>query len=86
MICHPGRRLVGCHYPLVTWAGAHRGHVQVHGHSHGNLRSRNARRADVGVDVDWPGWRGVWGEPLPAELVADMLIARPFDPVDHHNL
>lgn len=43
-------RAVLCHYPLLTWNGAHSGAWMLHGHSHGLLRAPTTTRMDVGVD------------------------------------
>lgn len=43
-------RLVLCHYPFRTWNGIGRGAMNLHGHSHGQLKPL-ARQVDVGVDV-----------------------------------
>ena len=51
-----GRALVLCHYPFRTWNGAHRGALNLHGHSHGRLKPL-LRQHDVGVDAQ--GWRPV---------------------------
>jgi calcineurin-like phosphoesterase family protein len=45
-----GRPFVMCHYPLRSWNGQHRGSINVHGHSHGKLKSL-PRQIDVGVDA-----------------------------------
>ena len=45
-----GRALVLCHYPFRTWNGAHRGALNLHGHSHGRLKPL-PRQFDVGVDA-----------------------------------
>lgn len=45
-----GMRVVCCHYALETWPGAAHGYIHLHGHSHGLLRHKIARRRDVGVD------------------------------------
>ncbi len=45
-----GTRLVLCHYPFRTWNGMYKGALNLHGHSHGQLK-RLPRQIDVGVDV-----------------------------------
>lgn len=40
-----------CHYPLAEWAGMHQGVYHLHGHCHGNIRSSDSRRTDVGIDA-----------------------------------
>lgn len=44
------RALVLCHYAFRTWNGIGRGALNLHGHSHGQLRP-NPRQYDVGVDA-----------------------------------
>ena len=51
-----GRRLVLCHYAFRTWNGMGRGVLNLHGHSHGLLKT-TPKQYDVGVDV-W-GYRPV---------------------------
>jgi calcineurin-like phosphoesterase family protein len=43
------RRLVLCHYAFRTWNGMSKGSLNLHGHSHGRLKSL-PRQTDVGVD------------------------------------
>ena len=71
-----GRRFVLCHYPLVTWNGAHHGVLHLHGHSHGTLTEHNPARMDVGVDCH-PGHR-----PFHVDEVLDIL--SDYRPADHH--
>jgi calcineurin-like phosphoesterase family protein len=42
-------RLVLCHYAFRTWNGMAKGALNLHGHSHGRLKSV-PRQTDVGVD------------------------------------
>lgn len=49
LIAVDGVRVVLCHYPLLTWPGAHHGTWHFHGHSHGKIPN-TGRRVDVGVD------------------------------------
>ena len=44
-----GRRLVLCHYAFRTWNGMAKGALNLHGHSHGRLKSL-PRQTDVGAD------------------------------------
>ncbi len=45
-----GHRITLCHYPMITFAGARHGAIQLFGHIHQNWRgSRNS--VNVGVDV-----------------------------------
>jgi calcineurin-like phosphoesterase family protein len=45
-----GTMLVLCHYPFRTWRDMNKGAINLHGHSHGKLKSLR-RQFDVGVDV-----------------------------------
>ncbi len=45
-----GRRLVLCHYAFRTWNGIGRGALNLHGHSHGQLKPQ-PKQYDVGVDA-----------------------------------
>lgn len=45
-----GTLLVLCHYPFRTWRNMSKGSINLHGHSHGRLKTL-PRQFDVGVDV-----------------------------------
>lgn len=45
-----GFKLVLCHYAFRTWNGMYKGAINLHGHSHGQLKPL-PRQIDVGVDV-----------------------------------
>jgi calcineurin-like phosphoesterase family protein len=76
---HAKHRFILCHYPIESWRGMHHGSYMLHGHSHGSLRSRLARRFDVGVDVT------AWGF-APVSIDTIMELGGPQAPsvVDHH--
>lgn len=47
--------IILCHYPMITWDGAHRGSWQLFGHVHGGLSNKGVikhgpSQMDVGVD------------------------------------
>lgn len=73
-----GQRMVLCHYPLLTWANAHKGVWHLHGHSHGNLQIGSTR-----LDVGWDSHQryAPWG----LADVEDVLGDRSYVPVDHHR-
>lgn len=76
-----GQKVVLCHYPLLTWDGAHRGSWMLHGHSHGGLRAPMTTRLDVGVDARPSGDLSPWSW----EEVQDALVGRVYKSVDHHG-
>jgi calcineurin-like phosphoesterase family protein len=69
------RTVVMCHYPLLTWEGAHRGAWMLHGHCHGTLPPTTQPRMDVGVDCT--GYA-----PISFEEVAAVLASRDGPPPD----
>ncbi len=77
-IKHEDARVIACHYPMETWAYAHRGALHIHGHCHGSLKRQIPHRWDVGVDCR--GFAPVAITDLVAWGKADM----EYDPQDHH--
>jgi calcineurin-like phosphoesterase family protein len=73
-----GVRAVLCHYPLETWASAHRGYLMLHGHSHGSLKRVIPHRFDVGVDVFKSG-------PIALKDLAITASEQGYEPQDHHG-
>jgi len=77
------QRLVLCHYPLLTWEGAHRDTWMLHGHSHGSLDKRfngSTTRIDVGVDSEHTNYA-----PLSFDEIAAIMARRKYEAVDHHG-
>jgi calcineurin-like phosphoesterase family protein len=72
-----GVRAVLCHYPLETWAGAHRGVLMLHGHSHGTLKRSIPHRFDVGVEC--------FPQPVALAVLAKVAAKQTFAAVDHHG-
>jgi len=68
-----------CHYPMLTWDGAHRGVKQLHGHCHGLLDPAwsNPAQMDVGIDCH-PEFR-----PFHIDEVNEQL--EDYYPVDQHK-
>lgn len=73
------RKIVLCHFPMLTWNKSHHGSWHLHGHCHGSLlRDPGAFRVDVGVDC----WKQ---HPVSLEDVAAEMATRAFVPIDHHK-
>lgn len=73
-------KFVLCHFPMLTWNGAHRGVYHLHGHSHGMLREQNhlqRARLDVGIDCH-PHHR-------PFHLDEVLSLLGEYTPVDKHD-
>lgn len=69
-------RMVLCHYPLLTWDGAQKETIMLHGHCHGSLM-KTGRRVDVGVDC--------WDYRLASlEEVQRFAQDMSYEAVDHH--
>ena len=75
-----GQRATLCHYPLETWPASWRGSMMLHGHCHGTLRRKIAKRFDVGVDAAV----GVNG-PIPWEELVERAAKETFTVVDGHG-
>lgn len=77
----PYASAVMCHYPLLTWEGAHYGRIMLHGHCHGLLRSglnEATTRMDVGIDTH-PEFR-----PYNVDEIAEIMSTRTYEIVDAH--
>lgn len=72
-------KAVLCHYPLLTWNGAHSGAWMLHGHSHGLLRATATTRMDVGVDCH-PQHR-----PFHLDEIIAIMAERTYGAVDGHG-
>jgi calcineurin-like phosphoesterase family protein len=72
-------KAVLCHYPLLTWNGAHHGVWMLHGHSHGFLAPSITTRMDVGIDCN-PEFR-----PFHLDEIVEIMSCRTYDAVDHHG-
>jgi calcineurin-like phosphoesterase family protein len=77
-IKHDGRSIYLMHYPMLTWPNAHHGTWHLHGHSHGNLRAPESTRMDVGYDA-------IGKVAISIDEVTEILSARSYDFVDHHD-
>lgn len=82
-IRYAGEKIYLFHCPMHTWPGINKGHIQLHGHCHGNLPDRNLRQMDIGVDTnDY--------KPYLLDDVIDLMLKRTYKnspdiPKDHHN-
>jgi calcineurin-like phosphoesterase family protein len=73
------KKVVLCHFPMLSWNKSHHGAYHLHGHCHGTLPADpNALRVDVGVD-SWDY------RPVPFEEIAKVMNKRTFVPIDHHG-
>jgi calcineurin-like phosphoesterase family protein len=68
-----------CHYPMLTWDGAHRGVFNLHGHTHGMLNPAwsNPAQLDVGIDCHKEF------RPFHIDEVLENL--NPYLPIDKHG-
>jgi len=75
-----GQKIVLCHYPILSWNGAHRGSWMLHGHCHTSVDYLNIKtiRLDVGVD-------GHNYTPISFEEVNKIMKNKSYDAVDHHT-
>ena len=78
----PYASAVMCHYPLLTWEGAHHGRIMLHGHCHGLLRpglNEATTRMDVGIDTH-PEFR-----PYHVDEIAAIMADREYEVIDGHG-
>lgn len=73
-------KAVLCHFPMLTWAGAHIGVWMLHGHSHGLLEPSTTTRMDVGIDTH-PEMR-----PYSLDEVIEYMSDKEYIVVDGHGL
>lgn len=73
------KKIVLCHFPLLTWEGAAHGTWHLHGHCHGSLVVDGGKRMDVGVDCH-PDYR-----PFSLNEVEEYMASKNFLKVDHHG-
>lgn len=74
------KKIVLCHFPLLSWEGLGGGSWHLHGHCHGSLRDQlGGLRMDVGVDchADY--------RPFSLDEVIDHMDSRKAEFVDHHK-
>ena len=77
---HHGLRAVLCHYPILSWPGAHRGAWMLHGHTHGLLQEPEpTTRLDVGIDTH-PEFR-----PYSLDEIIASMADRSYFAVDGHT-
>lgn len=74
------KKIVLCHFPLLTWEGAGRGNWHLHGHCHGSLLDRfEGYRMDVGVDCH------SMYRPFSLDEIEEHMASKKFAQVDHHK-
>lgn len=75
------KKIVLCHFPLLSWEGMSRGTWHLHGHCHGSLADKfKGLRMDVGVDCS-PEYR-----PFSLLEVEEFMASKHFEKVDHHGI
>ena len=63
------KKVMLCHYPMLTWRASCHGTYHLHGHSHGNIPKVRGRLAlDVGVDV--AGFRPIPERVIPLKMLS----------------
>jgi calcineurin-like phosphoesterase family protein len=80
-LTHQSKKIILCHFPLLTWNKASHGSWMLHGHCHGSLDKTNlaTTRLDVGVD----GIASYY--PLSFDNVAAIMADRQYQVVDSHG-
>lgn len=73
------KRIVLCHFPVLSFHQVAHGAWHLHGHCHGNLQEDDVARMDVGVDThDYRPWN--------MDEIAEHLKGKHGLPGDHHGL
>lgn len=73
-----GQEFTLCHYALRIWENAHKGAINLYGHSHGRLPDSGLNQMDVGMDA-------VNFHPISLEEVVRLMKARPVNNTDSRN-
>lgn len=74
------KKIVLCHFPLLSWEGLGGGSWHLHGHCHGSLNGQfGGLRMDVGVDCH------SMYRPFSLDEVIDYMDSRKAEFVDHHK-
>jgi len=83
-VSHGKHKFFLSHYPHLSWHGAHKGVIMLHGHEHSNFNKLNINtlRMDIGVDSA----KLILGEyrPFSIEEVIDLNSRKKIIPISHH--
>lgn len=77
------KKIVMCHYPIVSWNNVHHGSFLVHGHSHNSLTLDLGKAIDVGFDALYENYSMCY--PISIEDVVDIMAQKSINTFDHHD-